>query len=621
MFYYQIIPALNELNYFLYSSDVELIAGQIVCIEVKNKKVFGVVYKKGELQDFVVKPILFSTKLIIDLKLIFFLAKEYYEKFGSCFKMILPVKSFLFENTLYTVGKSTRIKLYDYSESHFYDINRLSNLQLQAREEILNTKLPTLLFGVTGSGKTEVFLSLINNIKGQVLILIPEINLANTLFDRLAKQYNIFAKHWHSELSDSSRSKLYSEIICGKVKIVIGTRSAIFLPFLNLELIIIDESHDASFKQSTKVLYNAKDIAMFYHEKRNVKLVLSSATPSLEDFFLTQNNKMKLVQLPTRHFSDMPNISVQKIWNKILSDELDQKIRNTISQNKQVLLFCSHRGYARYLLCKECMYSQECDNCSVYLSVFGNTLRCKYCDLKKPITTECLKCKSKEIALVGFGIERVYEYLLEYYKEYKIDYVVSDLLNASEKIEKFYKGEIDILVGTQIIAKGYNFPKLSLVGILNVDLGFLSGDMRSAESNFQVLSQVAGRSGRFEKGEVVIQTYGTKDKFIDYLVKNDYLGFARSEINSRGKFGPSNFIAQMIFISRNEEVLRNEVFRIVKNLPNAIGPARAQIYKNNQFYRYVILFISNKKIYFNIEKMQIDNRVILKIDINPYNYL
>lgn len=621
MFYY-IIPALDELGCFLYKSDKKLNTGNVVLISVRNKIVFGVVYKlyEEDRPSFKVKDIISITSLFVDVNMILYFSKEYYVKLGSICKMILPIKAFLHYNDFFSLKERRSFKIEE-NYSYHYDDNRLSQEQLNAKNIILEQNKPSLLFGVTGSGKTEVFLSIINSIQGQVLILVPEISLVDSIYQRLMDQYNIHLNYWHSKLTTVKRDKIFSQIISNKVKVIIGTRSAIFLPFAKLDLIIVDESHDSSFKQLSKVLYNAKDIALYLHQMRNTRLILSSATPSLNDYFFYKKGLFALAPLQNRHFTSLPEFVVEKIWNDILSKKLIDEIHLCVKNKKQILLFCSHRGYSKYLLCKSCFFSPECENCSVYLSVFGNMLKCKHCAFVKKMPNSCLKCEEKDLSFVGYGIERAFEYVQSYFKDYKVDYVTSDRSDALQIIDRFTKGEIDILLGTNIIAKGYNFPNLYLVAILNVDLGFLSGDLRSLESNFQLLSQVGGRAGRFEKGKILIQTFGTKDKFIQYLIKNDYIGFAENEIKSRGKFGPSSYIMQLIFMSRDELMVKKEALRIARGIKSSIGPVKAQIYKYNNYYRYVILIVSQDKKYLNIDKMKIHSSVLLKVDVNPYNYL
>ena len=621
MFYYKVIPALDELGALIYKSLSKIDIETIVIISVRNKRVFGVIENiVNDDFNFIVKDIIFVSSFKISVSMIKYFAKEYYVKFGSICKMMIPISSFSYFNQFISLQERKSFKL-DECYDFVYDETRLSDDQKKAQLEIRGSQKPVILFGVTGAGKTEVFLSLINNIVGQVLILVPEINLVNDIYHRLTSQYNIKADYWHSNLTSLKRDKLFSRIISNKVKVVVGTRSSVFLPFSNLDLIIIDESHDSSFKQSSKVLYNAKDIALYLYRQNATKLVLSSATPSLEDYVLYKQNIFNLVVLNNRYSVNPPVFYVEKIWNTILSEKLISEIITTIENKKQVLLFASHRGYAKYLLCKKCLFSPQCKNCTVSLSVFGNLLKCKYCDFSNNMYKVCTECKSEDLSLVGYGIERAFEYIQNYFPQYKVAYVTSDSSNSSNIISQFANREIDILLGTNIIAKGYNFPHLHLVGILNVDLGFLSGDLRSVESNFQLLSQVSGRAGRYQQGKVYVQTYGTKERFIQYLISNDYLSFSEYEIKNRGKFGPDNFIIQMIFSSKNEDLLREEVFRISRGFHNPLGPVRAQIYKHKNLFRYIILLVLDKKRYINLDKMNINANVNLKIDINPYNYL
>lgn len=415
-----------------------------------------------------------------------------------------------------------------------------------------------LIYGVTGSGKTEVYLQILQEVleSGKSgLVLVPEISLTPQLIQRFAKRFGNQIAALHSQLTDRERTNQWWEVNEGKKKILIGARSALFCPIPNLGMIIVDEEHEPSFKQDEKLKYHGRDAAIMLAKAHQCPILLGSATPSLESWKNAQDGKYQLHRLKNRvEDRALPNIEIIDLrkskgeekpkhipfW---LSEQLYQRMIENLESQNQVALFLNRRGMAQVVLCPSCGYSYECPNCDINLTLHGSShLICHYCDYHENLKSTCPDCREGEIKASGLGTELVEQDLRKLFPDKKIARADRDEIQSRLEMEQLISdmesGEIDILIGTQMIAKGLDFPKLKLVGLLLADVGFNFPDFRATERSFQLITQMSGRSGRHIKkgespGEVIIQTYNTEHDSLLFAQKHDFEGFAEKELMHR----------------------------------------------------------------------------------------
>ncbi|XP_044573777.1 primosomal protein N'-like isoform X1 [Drosophila ananassae] len=374
----------------------------------------------------------------------------------------------------------------------------------------------------------------------QILILLPEIVLTSQLVNRVRGQISKNLVEWHSGLTPKTRRNNWLNIANGNAQIIIGARSALFLPYKNLKLIIVDEEHDSSFKQEQGIIYNARDMAIILAKFENIPIILSSATPLLETIHHVKNGNYNHVKL-TKRFggAELPLIKVVDMRNnkQWISSELFESIKQTIEKKQQVMLFLNRRGYAQLAICKKCGYKISCLNCAVWLTYHKkkNALLCHHCSYQLKLPEKCSNCQSEQpLSLYGIGIERLLEEMVKLIPNAKTAMISSDQKSVSNIIDLVLKEEVNIIIGTQIIAKGHNFPKLTLVGVINADLSLENSDLRAAEKTYQLLHQVAGRSGRFnEKGMVIVQTNNPESSIIKALLHQKRDSFYEIELKSR----------------------------------------------------------------------------------------
>ena len=640
---------LFPLDYQIMKSNA-LSVGDLVVVSLRNKKVTGLVWEVN-------CPIFADKKLkTIDLDLlennrinmftihpvnldVIKKTSDYYlASLGSIAKLVLP-----FDINEKPIITETQI----IPENN--DLPELSAEQIVALESIKKATKPVILKGVTGSGKTEVYFHLVDeSIKNdrQVLIMLPEISLGVQIIERFTKRFGFKPAIWNSTITKAKKKKLIRGILTGTVKIVIGARSSLFLPYKDLALIVVDEEHDLSYKQNEGILYNARDMAVLKAHLLKVKILLVSATPSIETLYNSFNSKYEIVTLENRFAKanlpevkivDMSKLTLAK--NSWISDQLIKEIERTVDEGNQCLLFLNRRGYSPLMLCKDCGYRFECSKCSASMVVhkFEQKMECHHCGFESIIYECCTQCGQKDsLILCGPGIERIEEETKRLFPNLRIKVVSKDqtakLEDISKLLEQMESGEVDILIGTQIVTKGYHFPKLSLVGVIDADLGFMGGDLRTTERMFQVLSQVSGRAGRMEKtkGVVLLQTYFPENKVLNTLVSGDEQQFIEAELSSRQNLSMPPFakMATITIIGKNPERTLLVANNLAKNAPKSkariLGPAEAMIFKLSGKYRYRLLIIVDKS--FNLQKYlsywldscNIPSYIQLKIDIDPY---
>jgi primosomal protein N' (replication factor Y) len=471
-----------------------------------------------------------------------------------------------------------------------------SAVQQEASEKISKSfleKQVCLLHGITSSGKTQVYVKLIEEyIKQgkQVLYLLPEIALTSQIIRRLQKHFGGYIGIYHSKFSQNERMEIWNKIKTGELKIVLGVRSSLFLPFENLGLIVVDEEHDASYKQQEPApRYHARDAAVYYASLFNAKVLLGSATPSVESYFNAATNKYALVELNERFGNiELPIIEIadtKKILDKeknkiIITPQLQEAINESLQNNKQVILFQNRRGYSPYQICKICGWIPHCKNCDVSLTYhkLSNKLQCHYCGTVYPPATTCAACGNHNFIQRNFGTEKIEEHLEDVFPKAKIARMDIDSVRGKSAhdnlIQLFEQKKIDILVGTQMVVKGLDFDNVDLVGIVDADSILSFADFRVNERGFQLMEQVSGRAGRKDKqGKVLIQAANIKHPVLSYVQKHDYKLFYENEIEGRRNFfyPPFSRIIMITFKHKIKDVVETVAHVFANNIKNDFG--------------------------------------------------
>lgn len=526
------------------------------------------------------------------------------------------------------------------------ELNVLTVPQEKAYNDILNCKnMVCLLRGVTGSGKTEIYMHLIKNILSsgkKAIVLVPEISLTTQLIDRFKSIFNDNIAVLHSSLSDSERYDEWRKIKESKVSLVIGTRSAIFAPLKNIGLIIIDEEHEDTYKQENNPRYKAIDIAVERAKYNNAKVILGSATPSLESYAIASVGKYDLVELLDRvNNKKMPTVSVvdmkdeMKRGNSVLSKEASDLIIDRLSKKEQIMILINRRGYSNYIICNECGNVVKCPNCDISLTYHktNSMLRCHYCGYGTSKPNNCPKCNSKYLMLKGIGTEKIEELIKDKFnaRVVRMDRDSTSNKGAHEKIIKdFNDYKYDILIGTQMISKGLDFENVTLVIVLNGDSSLNIPDYRSAERTFNMLTQVSGRAGRKNKeGISIVQTYNPNHYSIEFAKKHDYKSFYNHELRIRKKlnYPPFCHIVALRIITEDYEIGNSEIDKISKYLKNnlndkytILGPSVSLKINNTYKFQLIIKYKEKELLYevLNRVNKNIKNKKVkFEIDFNP----
>lgn len=536
----------------------------------------------------------------------------------------------------------------DYEEQK-KNIKKLTSLQEMAVNNILNTeKCVSLLYGVTGSGKTEVYMELIDkNLKEGLksIVLVPEISLTPQLIKRFEERFGNNIALLHSSLSDGEKYDEYRRIVRGEVDIVIGARSAVFAPLKNLGLIIIDECHSDSYKQDSNPRYNAKDVAIKRAEDLGAKVVLGSATPMLEEYARGLKRVIKLVTLDKRvNGKGLPKVELIDMNKEVgkakghFSLPLIDKINKTIERGEQVILLLNRRGYSSFVTCSNCGEAVKCPNCDITLTYHksSNILRCHYCGYAIKYEVTCPKCHEKSLKDLGVGTEKIEEEIKSIFplaRVLRMDVDTTSRKGAHKRIvDAFARGEADILLGTQMVAKGLDFPNVTLVGVINADTSLMLPDFRSSEKTFDLLSQVAGRAGRSDKeGIVVFQTFNSDNYAIKCAKENDYKSFYKEEMKVRKlmKYPPYYYLVSLDISSKDSKQALIEAKKCEKvchkylDKTIILGPSPATVFKKQNIYYYqlILKYQYQDNIYEVLEKL-VDyyasiNKVNLDVDFNP----
>ncbi len=479
-------------------------------------------------------------------------------------------------------------------EEDLVESHDLSAQQITAIEAIQAEKdtLVTLLHGVTGSGKTRVYVELIQEVigqGGQALFLLPEIALTTQIVSRLQKIFGDQIAVFHSRLTDNQRVEIWRHVLEGK-PLVMGARSSLFLPFSNLKLIVVDEEHDTSYKQTDPApRYNARDVAVFLAHQHQARIILGTATPSLESYHNALSKKYQIVKMPERFGGlELPETIIVDAKDETKKNKMQshftsvllETLKNTLEQGEQVILFQNRRGYAPSINCNFCGWHAECIHCDVSLTYhkFQNNLRCHYCGYQNPVPTACPACGSGQLTLKGFGTEKIEDELKIFFPEAKIsrlDYDTSRTKDAHARIiNDFEEKRVDILVGTQMVTKGLDFDNVGMVGILSADQLFYFPDFRASERAFQLITQVSGRAGRKNKrGKVVIQAFNTAHPVLKEILENDYTSFYEREIYERQTFVYPPFcrLIKITLKHKKPDILNEAAKAFSKHLKSSLG--------------------------------------------------
>lgn len=529
----------------------------------------------------------------------------------------------------------------------------LSEDQVRAQDEIIQSfeKLNTTLFhGITGSGKTEIYISLIKKALdsgSQALYLLPEIALTTQIVQRLKKVFGNAMGVYHSRFSDNERVEVWQSVVSGRFKFVVGVRSAVFLPFDHLGLIIVDEEHDTSYKQQEPApRYHARDVALVMGHMHQAKVLLGSATPSLESYYLAHSGKYGLVHLHTRFgeaqlpeimLADLSRDRKEKKNKGQFSSTLLKAIEETLSRKEQVIIFQNRRGYSPILNCEDCGWVPRCINCSVSLTYhqYKNALICHYCGYKEPMPTECRSCSSRRLLSIGYGTEKLEEELRLHFPEASIQRMDLDTTRSRSGYEhiirEFEAGRTDILVGTQMVTKGLDFGKVSLVGVFNADRMFHFPDFRSHERAFQLLTQVSGRAGRKDKpGKVVIQTSQQDHALLNDVLNHRINEFYTLELDDRKQhlYPPFTRLIELTLKHTDKKNVREASVELADRLRKdlsglkILGPGEPMVSKiRNQYLMTILIKIPRDSGHLDDIKYQISGLVDTLKDEKKYKSL
>ncbi|MFC0204867.1 primosomal protein N' [Novosphingobium soli] len=538
-----------------------------------------------------------------------------------------------------------------FAEPHLSD-DQLAAADLFVEAVRARTFAPFLLDGVTGSGKTECYFEAVAEalrLGRQVLVLLPEIALTENFLRRFEQRFGVPPVLWHSSLKSSERRRAWRAIVHGGAQVVVGARSALFLPYANLGLIVVDEAHEVSFKQDDGVRYNARDVAVMRAKFEGVPVILASATPALESMQLAEAGVYRKVDLPARFGgAQLPAIHVLDLREQApergrwLAPKLVEAMKDRLAKGEQSLLFLNRRGYAPLTLCRHCGYRFQCPNCTAWLVEhrFSKRLACHHCGHEVPVPEACPECGTGDcLVACGPGVERIADEVAEILPEARTAMVTSDTMNTPAAIGEFVamaEGKaIDIIVGTQLVTKGYHFPDLTLVGVVDADLGLEGGDLRAGERTYQQIAQVAGRAGRGAKaGEVLIQTRHPDAPVIAALANGDRDAFYAAETEARRDAGAPPFGRWAAIIVSSEDqaealAAARAIGGTAPDLPDmlVLGPAPAPLALLRGRHRYRLLINARRSSELQktlrawLDPLEFPRGVRVNIDVDPYSFV
>ncbi len=632
---------------FTYNSNSKNEIGNLVEVPFGSKNEIGVIWKNNfvEPKNIKLKNIIKKTQYKIDRKLINFM--EWFSSYnivplGLVLKMVIGGP----QKFIKRVDKKIKIKK---TKTKNFQLNKEQINALKFLEKVDDKFDVSVLQGTTGSGKTLVYFERIKKIikkNRQALVLLPEIFLTNDFKSRFENYFGFEPAIWHSKITPKQKRIIWKGIISNEIKILIGARSALLLPFKKLGLIVVDEEHDVSYKQDEGVIYNARDMAITRAKFEKIPIHLVTSVPSIETYNNICKKKYRHVKIIKR-FENSPlpktkiiNLNLNKIKKKFIANETVELVRKFLDQGDQVLFFINRRGFAPYLICKKCGYKLICSNCSLYLTFhkLKNKAVCHHCSFEKEIKTVCKSESYCDFIMYGPGVEKIFDETKEIFPDKKINIFSSDYLTKKENTKKLFKDIIDnkvnILIGTQMISKGFNFPKLNCIVVIDADFSGRGYDLRATEKNIQLYHQLSGRAGRFSSESLIIyQTLTPQNITLNELIKNRSEELLRNELISRerNKLPPfSRLIA--IIISSGDRSLSLQGAREIKVKLNKIknlevlGPVDSPLLKIKKKFRSRLLIRFNnqtllqKKITNVLNGLKISPKIKLTVDVDPINF-
>jgi len=653
MNYYEVLPLRKtglESRTFTYSSSFDIKIGCIVQIPLRNRNLKGIVFEKVSKPRYPTKkilkileaePVLTDWQVALAKKI----AKYYFATLGETLRTFLP----------FEFGKKRRTILPEIEVVTKENPLKATPNQEDIIKKIIKSKAKTkhLIHGVTGSGKTEIYLQLVADAlkKNQgAMILVPEISLTPQTLTRFEKRFPGRIAVWHSNLKETEKYHTWQNVKSGSKKIVLGTRSTLFLPIKDLAYIIIDEEHESSYKQDQSPRYQATKVASWLAEMLGTKVILGSATPKIESYYRALHNEYKYYSLDKRVIqNNLPPVTIvdmreefRKKNKNIFSDLLTESIQETLDRKRQVLLFLNRRGASSFVVCRDCGYIEKCPNCDLPLVYHPNEnqiLKCHHCDYRKQIPSNCPSCNSYAIKYFGLGTQRVEIEIKKSFPKAKVARMDRDTTQkrGSHQViyEEFKNKNFDILIGTQIIAKGWDLPDIDLVGVIAADTTLNLPDYKSAERTFGLLTQVAGRTGRgYNPGHAIIQTYSPKNYAIDYAKKHDYIEFYKKEIEFRKKYQYPPFTSLIKLGYKSKDELRAEreakemsalLLEKIGKKSEILGPNPSFIFKKQGYFNWQILVKVKSQREVDIFKIVETLREIMKpgwiVDVDPESSL
>ena len=632
---------------FTYKSSSDCKIGDLVEVPFGLKKEIGVIWKNkySEPQNIKLKLIKRKTKFSIDKKLIDFI--EWFSSYnmvpiGLVLKMVIGNPDrFLKKEDIFNNSIINKTKKFILNKEQLQALNFL---------ETKNTGFNvSVLQGTTGSGKTLVYFERIKKIikkNYQALVLLPEIFLTNDFKSRFEEYFGFEPAVWHSKITPKQKRVIWKGVINNNIKILVGARSALLLPFKKLGIIIVDEEHDSSYKQDEGVIYNARDMAISRASFEKIPIHLVTSVPSIETYNNILNKKYRHINIHKR-FENYPlpktkiiNLNINKIKEKYVAKETVDLVKNYLNKGDQVLFFINRRGYSPYLICKKCGYKHVCSNCSLYLTFhkLKNKAICHHCSFQKELKTKCQSSGNCEFIMYGPGVEKIFEEVKEIFPNKKARIFSSDYLKTKEKTKtlfnEIYKNKIDILVGTQMISKGFNFPRLNCIIVIDADFSGRGYDLRATEKNIQLYHQLSGRAGRFSQESLIIyQTLTPQDTTLNDLIENKSEELLKNELFLRKKNKLPPFIRLIsIIISSKDRSLSLQGAKEVKlklkqiNDLEVLGPVDSPLLKIKKNFRSRLLikfnnrFLMQKKIANVLNRLKISPKIKLMVDVDPINF-
>jgi primosomal protein N' (replication factor Y) len=649
------IPILlpNIFNHpFTYkSSNLNLKLGDYVEVPFGKSKKIGIIwdeFEKNKNKQYLIKNVIRKLEIpSLNLETINFL------KWFSEYNMVpigMSLKLHLLSNEAIEIQNNEELQKYNtYKKANEITLSKEQLISVKAITKNDNKFRVHVIQGTTGSGKTIVYF---NSLKKKIdkefqgLILLPEIGLTGEFQKKFKEFFGFDAAIWHSSVTKKNKKIIWNGIATGKIKVLIGARSSLFLPFFNLGIIIVDEEHDQSYKQDEGIIYNARDMAISRAFFENIPINLVTAVPSIETFYNIKKEKYLHSRLYKRYLdANLPNHEIINLNksnlknNSWISDTTIEKVKDHLNKNDQVLFFVNRRGFAPYVLCKKCLKVHTCSNCSINLVYHKKkeNLICHYCGYTTKLNRKCNDNKNCEYAFSGPGVERIYEEVKKIFPDKKVTIFSSDTMNkksSSEILEKIKNNKISILIGTQLISKGFHFPNLNCIVVVDIDLTLHGHDLRAAEKNLQLYHQLSGRAGRTGKpATVYFQTYNVESRVISQITNSNPDIFLEKELALRKKnnLPPFERFISIILSGKNEKKIESFAYKLKEKLnknlnAKILGPVIAPIFKINNNFRYRILIRSKKtqkiqKTLSNIlNNFKNQKEIKLAVDVDPISF-